>query len=283
VKALIFEDGSSCPTRTANIDNGINATVSFVIDGKNEVFSNLEWLESDYKFYVAKEAFPLSGSDKWISQHKSSFDYILTTQLSLAHACDRGFTNALYLPFATSWCKKLEDENSVDKDFALSFLPGSKFISVLPGHHVRKQIYTFLSEHKEGCLAEVQLFPPQDWVDRKEDVFDRFQFSIIVENYSSPGWFTEKFLDPFMRMTVPIYWGDPLIGNIFDPRGLLQFQTPNDLNAILKSITSETYDNMLPYIRKNHEISVNFSKCENKLHSFDTRMIRLSAEVIRNI
>lgn len=283
MRALIFEDGSICPSSVTDIDDGINATVSFVVDGRSEVFSNREWHDSDYKFYVAKEAFPLSGSDKWITQHKSTFDYILTTQLSLVHAHVGGFTNALYLPFATSWCERLEDESSVSKNFALSFLPGKKFIHGLQGYHVRRQIYALLSGDEVDSLAEVQLFSPKDWVDRKEDVFDKFQFSIIVENYSTPGWFTEKLLDPFMRMTVPIYWGDPLIGNVFDSLGILSFKTGDDLKAILESITPETYYDMLPYIRKNREAAVSLSRDTSELSSFNIRMIKLAAEVIKGI
>ena len=43
------------------------------------------------------------------------------------------------------------------------------------------------------------------------------KFSLCFENGSHPGYTTEKLVEAFAARTVPIYWGDPEAGRIFNP------------------------------------------------------------------
>lgn len=45
----------------------------------------------------------------------------------------------------------------------------------------------------------------------------RHKFVIAFENSSSPGYLTEKFAQAAQANAVPIYWGDPDIGRLFNP------------------------------------------------------------------
>jgi alpha(1,3/1,4) fucosyltransferase len=47
------------------------------------------------------------------------------------------------------------------------------------------------------------------------------RFTIAFENESHPGYTTEKIAEPMLVDSVPIYWGDPLIGRDFDTRSFL--------------------------------------------------------------
>jgi len=49
------------------------------------------------------------------------------------------------------------------------------------------------------------------------------RFNIAFENESHPGYTTEKVAEPMLVNTIPIYWGDPLVGNDFDTRSFLSF------------------------------------------------------------
>jgi hypothetical protein len=49
------------------------------------------------------------------------------------------------------------------------------------------------------------------------------RFTIAFENESHPGYTSEKVAEPMLVNTIPIYWGDPLVGNDFDTRSLLSF------------------------------------------------------------
>src|SRR5262249_13532469 len=44
----------------------------------------------------------------------------------------------------------------------------------------------------------------------------KFKFSVSFENSSSPGYTTEKLVHALCADTIPIYWGDPLVGRVFN-------------------------------------------------------------------
>ena len=44
-----------------------------------------------------------------------------------------------------------------------------------------------------------------------------FRFNLAFENSSSPGYVTEKLVEPLLAGCVPIYWGDPEVGREFNP------------------------------------------------------------------
>lgn len=55
----------------------------------------------------------------------------------------------------------------------------------------------------------------------KEDGLNDYMFSIAHENANYSGYFTEKVLDCFATGTIPIYWGDPDIGKVFNMDGVI--------------------------------------------------------------
>ncbi len=49
----------------------------------------------------------------------------------------------------------------------------------------------------------------------------RHKFVIAFENSSSRGYLTEKFAEAAAANAIPIYWGDPDIGKLFNPRAFI--------------------------------------------------------------
>jgi hypothetical protein len=47
------------------------------------------------------------------------------------------------------------------------------------------------------------------------------RFTICFENTSSPGYTTEKLIDAFLAGTIPIYWGNPMVGEEFNAEALI--------------------------------------------------------------
>lgn len=80
-------------------------------------------------------------------------------------------------------------------------------------------------------------------------------FSITVHNCKIDDFYTEALVDCFLAGTVPIFWGCPNIGDYFDSRGILSFDTLDDLEKILNDVSFELYDSMKPYITNNFEIA----------------------------
>ncbi len=49
------------------------------------------------------------------------------------------------------------------------------------------------------------------------------RFTIAFENESHPGYTSEKVAEPMLVTSLPVYWGDPLIGCDFDTRSFLSY------------------------------------------------------------
>ena len=69
------------------------------------------------------------------------------------------------------------------------------------------------------------------------------------------NYFTEKLIDCFRTGTVPIYWGSNSIKEHFDMNGIICFETIDELNSILPTLTSEKYAKMKPAINENYKLS----------------------------
>ncbi len=87
-------------------------------------------------------------------------------------------------------------------------------------------------------------------VDDKVGFAKQYKFSLCFENSSHPGYVTEKIVEAFAAKTVPIYWGDPCISNIFNPKAFInvgEFATIDDAIEEIKKIDSddERYYEML--------------------------------------
>jgi hypothetical protein len=88
-------------------------------------------------------------------------------------------------------------------------------------------------------------------IPEKDQGLDPYAFSIAMENCRQDWYYTEKLLDCFLTETVPIYWGCPSIGEVFDSRGMLTFQSLEELEQLLTTLSWEKYAAMLPYVREN--------------------------------
>jgi hypothetical protein len=84
----------------------------------------------------------------------------------------------------------------------------------------------------------------------KEDGLATYMFSIAHENASYPGYFTEKILDCFATGTIPIYWGDPEIGRIFNTDGIIMLNETFKLD----SLTPDLYYSKIEAVKENCQI-----------------------------
>jgi hypothetical protein len=63
-----------------------------------------------------------------------------------------------------------------------------------------------------------------------------YRFNIACENSSSPGYITEKLIDPIMVGTIPIYWGDPEIERDFHKGCLINVSDYKNLDELVEWI-----------------------------------------------
>ncbi|TYP00053.1 glycosyl transferase family 10 (putative fucosyltransferase) [Geothermobacter ehrlichii] len=88
----------------------------------------------------------------------------------------------------------------------------------------------------------------------------RHKFAIAFENCSHPGYLTEKFAQAAAVDAIPIYWGDPDIANIFNPRAFVNCHQFASLEAVVEEVRridqdEELYKSMLaqPWFRDGRE------------------------------
>lgn len=71
------------------------------------------------------------------------------------------------------------------------------------------------------------------------------KFSIVVENVSLPGHTSEKILHAFLSNTIPIYFGDPLIEEVFNKKALINVHNFNCIQDVIERVKVIDNDNEL--------------------------------------
>jgi hypothetical protein len=102
--------------------------------------------------------------------------------------------------------------------------------------------------------------------DGKIEFLRAYKFNIAYENRSLPGYTTEKIFEPMLARCLPIYWGNPLINEEFNPRSFVnRADFPSDEALIEKIIELDNDDNKyLEYLRQpyfyNDQPNLHFSR-----------------------
>lgn len=105
------------------------------------------------------------------------------------------------------------------------------FCNFLYSHKVpyREKFFKQLSKYKKidapgksmnNMLSIESLYKGDKW-EIKKQFLSPYKFTIAFENYVYPGYQTEKLYDPMQSDSLPIYCGDPLIGNIFNTKSFI--------------------------------------------------------------
>lgn len=96
----------------------------------------------------------------------------------------------------------------------------------------------------------------------KEEGIKDYMFSITMENGTYPLMYTEKITDCFALGTIPIYWGTPDIGEVFDTNGII---TLTD-NFNISELSEELYHSKMDSIKNNYEITMNLPTVEDYIY-----------------
>jgi len=116
------------------------------------------------------------------------------------------------------------------------------------GHNRRLRFFEKLSQYKRvdsgGLLANNVGGPVSDKLAFIRD----HKFTIAFENVARPGYTTEKLLHPLQVASVPIYWGNPLVGRDFNPASFVDCRNFRMLDDVVEFIVSLDRDDAL-YLR----------------------------------
>jgi hypothetical protein len=272
-----------------------NKPITFFYD---YIPQNIEQLRvNPYNFIMLHEPNEFFGMHNWIKQNYSLFTGILAWNEEIISSCPNAILfTCNYQQDSIKYYEAFKDK---EKKFKISFLSGVKTIT--EGHNFRNQIYTLkdkisipkdwfhtledfdstnnvrpgygsyskdLSHIPEHLISSPQVFG-------KRICFDDTMFHVCVENVKHNNWYTEKIGEAFCTKTIPIYWGCPNIGDYYDERGIITFNTKEELLHIINSLTPEDYYSRREYIDYNYQIAL-IDSFEYKLNLFFKEIIELN-------
>jgi len=73
-------------------------------------------------------------------------------------------------------------------------------------------------------------------VSDKVKFISNYKFNIAFENASYPGYATEKLMEALITNTIPIYWGDPKIGNDFNTKAFINCHDFESMDAVIEHV-----------------------------------------------
>jgi hypothetical protein len=197
--------------------------------------------------------------DVWENEFEricNSYDLLFTSEKSMVSR----HPNVRYCPAGSNlpWIKNQE---IFSKTKLVSLIASPKKFAF--GHALRHHI---AEQHKAeidlygGVLGSKRLSPGIPWGDKSEAMND-YMFSITIENDKYETYYTEKLTDCFATGTIPIYWGAPDIGNIFNKDGIIEL-TP-DFDP--KMLTKELYESKLEAVKDNFNRMKNLMGADDQL------------------
>jgi hypothetical protein len=244
-----------------------------------------------YNFIMLHEPNEFFGMHTWVLNNHNLFTGILTWNEELLAKCSNAvlFHHIGEGGSGTKINNYLEDFNKMypNKKFEISFLSGAK--NMVEGHKLRQKIYKLgdkitipkkwfytLDDFDKKNFENGGVGRPDNIWDGKKICHTESMFHVAVENINSNNWYTEKITDAFATKTVPIYWGCPNILELgYDERGILRFNSLDELVNIVNSLTPELYYSMMPYIENNCEI-IKSHRISDKLNKFFSDIIEIN-------
>tara|TARA_R110001592_G_scaffold71981_3_gene219688 strand:- start:6478 stop:8175 length:1698 start_codon:yes stop_codon:yes gene_type:complete len=236
--------------------------ISEYLDGKLRVYKDVPIVA---RLHEQRDYFQSKLANKVKDNHQQfhtilTYDKILLDTLPNAKFCNAEgitafsiFPNVMNIP---SFHPKITGKFDVSK--TIKIFPKDNFNravcitsakAFLPGHNVR---LNFIRNSKD----KIDLYGKGiKEVESKLDVLHNYAFALAIENNVSKNdyYFTEKLIECFITGTIPIYYGCPNIDKFFDTRGILTFNTQNELDDILDNLNEEKYNSMLKYAKANYE------------------------------
>jgi hypothetical protein len=142
-----------------------------------------------------------------------------------------------------------------DTDIGVTF-EKNRLVSLIASN--KKQTKGHLLRHKVATICNgIDLWGSgYRKFESKREPLANYYYSIAIMNESYDYYFTEILIDCFIYKTIPIFWGCPNISDIFNPDGIIQFESLEELSRILPTLTPEDYARRMPAIEENYKKAI---------------------------
>lgn len=184
-------------------------------------------------------------------QLAKKFDLIFTHSDALLEK----YQNARFVPAGGVWYGQttyggiVSNKLYLGKDKNISLVCSDKVMCEL--HRIRLELAMKYKNTKE--VDTFGTFDGGKYVQISETL-QEYRFSIVIENTLSKYCFTEKILNCFEAMTIPIYLGAQCIGQFFNEEGIITItieDAKNGLESIIDKCTEEYYLNHIEAVKDN--------------------------------
>ena len=241
---------SYCETNGTLASLGPNDEI-FLFSSKRALTFSRHKLQAKVSLLVAEPVVVQKRLYQLLPYFKRRFHRIATHANEILVSC----TNAEKWVHGGRWVP-LNQADTCYKSELVSIIASKKKSS--EGHNLRHK----LIEHSRDKGICLQTFGNgYQYLDNKKDGHLPFRFSVIIENSRSDGYFTEKLIDAILCDSIPIYWGDPSIGNYFNLDGFIECQNLEDLKSAIENITVEMYNQMAPITIENKSRALDLLGC----------------------
>lgn len=184
---------------------------------------------------------------------------------------DRYVRIPLYV-FYDSYQRMLIENKVIDKDTACKRNFCSFVVSnARNADPIRDHFFKLLCTYKKVDSAGRHLNNiGGGYLKDKLEFISHYKFNIAFENCSSNGYTTEKIMEPMSVGTIPIYWGNPVIGDDFNKDSFIclsDYDSVEDCIEYIKKLDNDDelyYEKLCqPWFRQNIDEGFN-----NKLRRF---------------
>lgn len=175
------------------------------------------------------------------------YDYIFTYDTNLLSRSPK------YKKMNFGACWVVEENCKIyEKDKLVSIVASNKRFA--PGHQFRHEVIEKLHGKHNFDLWGSGYNSFENTTEERMKPFKDYRYNIVIENGRVENYFTDKIIDCFAVGSIPIYWGDPKIKDLFDERGFYTFNTIEELDYILTNkVSKEDYDSKIEYIIENYK------------------------------
>ncbi|WP_259301093.1 glycosyltransferase family 10 domain-containing protein [Bacteroides fragilis] len=138
---------------------------------------------------------------------------------------------AIYDGFSNLQNKKIDVNKALDRKFCSIVVSNNKWADP-----IRETFFKLLSSYKKvdsGGRAWNNIGGP---VDNKLDFISQYKFNIAFENSRVLGYTTEKIMEPMQVNSIPVYWGNPLVGKDFNVDSFVNAHDFDSLERLVEYI-----------------------------------------------
>lgn len=210
-------------------------------------------VKTDFKVAWLLEPPGIKNTASGIQRVQHKFDMILSYLPIEMLGVDK--SKFVCLPSAGSW---IQPQEKHEKTRDVSIIASGKRDTV--GHRLRHEI---IDMHRDRMDLYGYGYKP---IESKTEGLLPYRFSVIIENEKYPMFFSEKLVDCMLCRTIPIYWGASRVSEIFDNRGILSFDSKDDIDGFLKNATPDLYTSLIDSIEYNYDAALRYARIDDIMH-----------------